>query len=140
MTTFPKPKKKSKRTKHSVSDSTLMALWRKAVLVKWGYRDPIARYCDPSGSSLECHHVIKRRYYVLRWDVNNGIPLTIENHRQAERSRAMQNKIWELVDGDYLEKMEHWLQPEWLRHLGLSDNEWRLRVKAELLRVIGVEA
>ena len=52
-----------------LSDSTLNNLWRRAVLISWGF--------DPNkAGSLECHHwAVKRKHKLTRWKYTNGIPL-----------------------------------------------------------------
>ena len=119
----------------SVADSTLNALWRKAALAAWGYRDPLSNHCDPTGETLQCHHIIKRRNFVTRWDWKNGVPLTVESHQWAHTG-AGHAKLWSLLDSEYLEEMEKWLKPDYLRHIGLSENEFRIQLRDRLKAVI----
>ena len=123
------------KKKHSVSDSRLMGLWRKAVLAYWNYTDPISGVCSPSGEGLQCHHIVRRRHYVLRWDYRNGIPLTVESHSLAHTG-AGGARIRGLVDCEYLDRMEGVLKKDWLDTIEMSEDTWRLDVRDTLLQVI----
>jgi hypothetical protein len=124
----------SAKTK-TVSDSTLSKLWRKAVLAYWGYRDPISGLCDPTGGILQCHHVVYRRHFLLRWDYRNGIPLTVESHRYAHTGMG-RARVRELVDYQYLDEMEQWDKKTWLATQSMTEGEFRLEKMAELKEVI----
>ena len=83
--------------KKAVSDSTLTKLWRQAVLASWGHQDPISGTWGDE--NLECHHIIKRKHWVTRWDWKNGIPLTAESHRwMHEHPIAAQEKLSHFID------------------------------------------
>ena len=123
--------------KKSVSDRYLMHLWRQAVLAHWGYRDPIAGVRDPTGYSLECHHIVKRRGYILRWDYKNGIPLTAETHRFIHNHPAKANRLlYEYVDYEYLAEWEGVRKNDYLLRNSMTDNEFRLKMKGYLKNVI----
>lgn len=124
----------STKTK-TVSDSTLHKLWRKAVLAWWGYRDPISGLCDPTGGIFQCHHIVYRRHFLLRWDYRNGIPLTDESHRYAHTG-AGRARVREMVFTDYLDEMERWDKKSWLLKEGITEGEFRLQKMAELRRII----
>lgn len=124
----------STKTK-TVSDSTLSKLWRKAVLAYWGYRDPISGLCDPSGEILQCHHIVRRRRFVLRWDYRNGIPLTAESHAYAHTG-AGGERVRELVNTKYLDEMEGWDKKSYFATHGITEGEFRLEKMAELRAVI----
>lgn len=119
----------------SVSDSTLYRLWRRAVLAYWGYRDPISGVYDPSGERFQCHHYVRRRRYLLRWDHRNGIPLTPESHRFAHTG-AGEARVRALLDSEYLDDMERWDKKEWLATQSMTDAEFRREKRAELQAVI----
>ena len=54
-----------------LSDSNLNALWRKAVLKRFGNK---CFFCSaPASSVVECHHIVKRKTFLLRYDWRNGI-------------------------------------------------------------------
>ena len=124
----------SKRKK-SVSDSTLHRLWRRAVLAYWNYTDPIdGTY---GAENLECHHIVKRKHFVTRWDWRNGLPLSAKSHRWVHEHTVAANKILpELIDTTYLEEMERYIKPDFLAAHGWTEDEFRLHVKGELLKVI----
>jgi len=128
--------------KKSVADSTLMALWRKAVLITWDYCDPLwpvlhkgEKYQDKTGESLQCHHVIPRKHFCTRWSTRNGVPLTVESHAYAH-TRAGENALWQLVDWKWLAAREKMLKPDFLRHYGLTENEYRKMARDHLREII----
>jgi len=127
---------KTRKRKKSVSDSRLMKAWRLAVLAHWNYTDPISGRYDPSGESLQCHHIVGRRHLLLRWDYRNGIPLTIESHQYAHTG-AGNAEVRELVDADYLDSMERYTARDYFTEHGINDNEWRLLKLEELKGVTG---
>jgi hypothetical protein len=54
------------------SENYLNQLWRKAVLADHGNR---CAYCGNTRTQeIECHHIVKRRHKILRWEWRNGIP------------------------------------------------------------------
>lgn len=124
-----------KRTRKSVSDSTLMKLWRQAVLIEWGYCDPLSGHCDPSGESLQCHHIVGRRHFLLRWDVENGVPLTVESHILAHKGEG-RARLRAMVKADYLDSMERYTAKQWLHEHGMTENEFRLQKRDELQAII----
>ena len=113
-----------------------MKAWRLAVLAKWHYTDPISGHHDPTGETLQCHHIVGRRHLLLRWDYRNGIPLTVESHMYAHTG-AGQAHIRSLVDADYLDEMERWTARDYFTDQGINDNEFRLSKHAELEEAIG---
>ena len=128
--------------KKSVSDSRLMALWRKAVLITWDYYDPLwpllhpgEKYQDKTGESLQCHHFIPRKHFCTRWDVKNGIPLTAESHAYAH-TRVGEIALWDLIDHEWLAERERRLKPDFLRHFKLTENEYRLMARDHLREII----
>jgi hypothetical protein len=120
----------------SVSDSKLNRLWRQAVLIKWRYTDPISGHRDPTGETLQCHHIIYRRHFVLRWDWRNGVPLTVESH-QYVHTGAGAARLRELVNTEYLDIMEHYLKTDWLQLIAKTENEFRLELRDTLEEIIG---
>ena len=124
----------STKTK-TVSDSTLSKLWRRAVLARWGYRDPISGVCDPTGDSLQCHHIVYRRHFLLRWDYRNGIPLTNASHRFAHTGEG-RDRVRKLSDFAYLDWMERWDKKTYFVTHCMTEGEFRLEKKAELQAII----
>lgn len=118
------------------SDSLLNKMWRQAVLTYWNYTDPVAQHYDPTGESLQCHHIVFRRHYLLRWDVQNGVPLTTESHRAAHQYIDVRRKIEDLVNMDYLTEMSRWTKKDYLLRHNMSDAEFRQEKKRELELII----
>lgn len=129
------------KKKKSVSDSRLMSLWRQAVLKHWNYTDPLSGHCDPSGESLQCHHLVKRRHLLLRWDYRNGVPLTVESHMRAHTMGGASELLKHvgIQTQEYLEEMERHTAKAWFAEKGITDAEFRLAKKAELEGVINDE-
>ena len=74
--------------KRGVTDRTMQRWWRRAVLVKNFHRCAVCGQVKPS-ESLECHHLIRRRYRVTRHDWRNGVPVCAgECHSIADRTSA----------------------------------------------------
>jgi len=123
------------KKRRAVSDSRLMALWRRAVLAYWRYTDPISGKYDPTGEVLQCHHIVPRRHFLLRWDYRNGVPLTVESHQLAHtgKGRAL---LREVADTEYLDELEGWTKKDFLALIGATEDEFRLNKKAELEEVI----
>lgn len=124
----------STKTK-TVSDSVLSKLWRKAVLAYWGYHDPLIGHYDPTGESLQCHHIVYRRHFLLRWDYRNGIPLTHESHRFAHTG-AGRDRVRMVTDSAYLDEMEGWDKKAWFAKHGITEGEFRLDLKVQLQKII----
>lgn len=115
------------KAKHppGLSDSTIEALWRRVVLKRGGYRCVV---CG-RGGTLECHHVIKRRYKLLRWDYRNGVPVhTGDCHDTADKMGTGISPMW----AEYLLLQSRWTKKGYLLQSGQSDSEWRGSVRAEL--------
>jgi len=118
------------------SDSTLNKLWRRAVLHKW-QRDPISGCAD--WERLQCHHFIRRKHYVTRWDWRNGIPLTAKSHAFAHTGAGgrMIAAILESVGFlDDLFVLEFIMKKDYLQTRGMSDAEFRQAMKRELTRAL----
>ncbi len=131
MIAFPKPGKKRRK----VSPDRLDDLWREAVRLNWGYRDPF----EDRGPShaCECHHIKRRGIYLLRWNYRNGIYLTMEHHEQA-RKKWMKERIRALpqVDTEYLDRMEKINFKGYLLSRGITEEDFMLEKKAELEQFI----
>ena len=118
------------------SDSTLNNLWRQAVLHAWGV-DPISGCGD--WDKLQCHHFVRRKHYVTRWDWRNGIPLTAESHRFAHTGagdRLLASILHQVGFLAYLEDLERTMKKDYLLLNGMSDADFRLQKKQELGTVI----
>ena len=93
-----------------MTDRYLMTLWSKAVRVLKG---EVCNACK-SAMAQGTHHIIKRRYRVLRYDVKNGIPLCAHCHPIADRNSAWALSLIPEEDREYLEEMGMWNLQAWL--------------------------
>ena len=116
-----------------ISDGRLMTLWRSAVLAHNNHR---CLFCGMTGdSNLECHHVVRRRRKLLRYDYRNGVPLCSNCHRLAH-TKAGEMKLMQLHRHyDYCVENEQVVIKDWLVQQGKTESEWLLEVKQELLDV-----
>ena len=113
-----------------LSDSTLSALWRKVVL-HVGRNTCVI--CG-GGGTLQAHHVIHRRYKILRWDFRNGVPVHAGCHETANMQGVYAAyPVWQ----DYLMERSRWLYKQYVTERGMSEADWRHDVKADLLGELG---
>jgi hypothetical protein len=127
------------KKKHSVSDNKLSTLWAKAVKAKYK-RCPVSRRCF----DLQAHHIIakgRQRRFALRWDIRNGVPLSPDIHRGLHDGDLYINKaVLEYVerrgDLEHLQLAKNLLKQDFLKELGLTEDEYRLKLKAELIEII----
>lgn len=127
------------KKKHSVSDNKLNTLWSKAVKAKYR-RCPITGRCF----DLQAHHIIakgRQRRFPLRWDIRNGVPLSPDAHRALHDGDLVINQrllayVEERGDIEHLQRIKNLLKPDFLRGLGLTEDEYRLKLKAELIKII----
>lgn len=122
----------------SVSDSTLNKLWSKAVAIKYPF-DPIT-----GQEGTDSHHVIpkgRQNRFAIRWEIRNGVRLTSATHRKyhnndLEVMKGLLNHIEQRGDTEYLLELKNKLKPDFLKELGLIENEYRLKLKKELTAII----
>ena len=127
------------KSKHSVSDNRLNTLWSRAVKAKY-HRCPISN----RNYDLQAHHIIakgRQRRFALRWDIRNGVPLSPEAHRALHDGDLTVNKLLlEYVEqrGDFrhLQRTKNLLKPDFLGELGLTEDEYRLKLQHELIAII----
>ena len=114
-----------------LSDSTLSALWRKVVLRV--HRNTCV-VCH-GGGILQAHHIIHRRYKMLRWDWRNGVPV----HANGCHETANQMGIYAAYPTwrDYLMERSRWLYKQYVTERGMSESDWRHNVRADLLGELG---
>jgi hypothetical protein len=120
--------KRRKKKSGRVGDGTLQAYWRKAVLKEWHY------HCALCGTSdnLQCHHIVKRLYKVLRNDWRNGIALCVKCHGEFHAGVCQLPPL----DLGYLrERMMPF--PQYLVEHGMSEAEFSHLMLADLKRKIG---
>lgn len=64
----------------------------------------------------ECgHHIIRRANILTRWDLNNIMWLTIEEHNQVHASPKREDEIMLPRQREYVSKMEHASLKDFLR-------------------------
>lgn len=130
---------KSNKKPKGISDSNLLRLWRLAVKIIYGNN------CVICGKSIvECHHIVHRRYKLLRWAWRNGIPVCppgVSNCHAFCDLLAGREKVKKIIDKknyEYLmETQKKWVRyKDYLRENDLSETEWKLGIKKELEEII----
>ena len=118
----------------TVSDSYLTQLWGRAVKMVMPYDFLTKAFSD----TLEAHHVIRRSKYVTRWDWRNGVSLSPESHRYAHANPLEFAELLrkEYPYYDYLIKQSKILKPDYLKREGITDNEFRQKLKITLVSII----
>ena len=77
-----------------------------------------------SGKPAECgHHFIHRSCRLLRWDINNIIPLTLEEHA-LHHAGLLKIKINNPFREQYLSNMKNEHIKDYLLQNGLTGSEW----------------
>ena len=92
-----------------MTDRYLQGQWSKGVRATKG---EICLHCGNPAHS--CHHIIKRRYMVLRYDMKNGIPLCSTCHRVADRNTGFALGLIDVEDAEYLNQMGMHTLKDWL--------------------------
>ena len=125
-----------------IGDRYMLMLWRKAVLRKHYNR---CFFCgaDADDTLVDCHHIVKRKTILLRYDWRNGIPacrlrtyrndhLKMSCHAYAETPMGKK-----LID-DYIEPWREYLTErscpakEYFSENGVTRNEFISGMKDEL--------
>jgi hypothetical protein len=113
-----------------MTDSTLNKLWSRAVRAMRG------NYCLSCGAPAHsCHHIIKRRYIVTKYDATNGIPLCQECHRIADRNSEFALQLVSDSDRLYLKEMGMYTLKDWLMKEGQTRDEF-MEIEGEALKLI----
>ena len=124
-------------SKKTVSDSRLNTLWSHAVIAKYG-RCPISGMVE----DLQAHHIIpkgRQRRFALRWDIRNGVPLSVTVHRalhdgDLEVTADLIDYVSHRGDIEYLQDLKNMLKFDLLKDI--SEDEFRTAKKAELTKII----
>ena len=137
--------KKITRKKKPLSDKYLMSLWRKAVLLANGNR---CFFCsNPNVDELECHHIVHKSTYILRWDWRNGIS-ACNCINQYNRNKyglfigtchqyavTQSGRIQIFMRHEYIDYITRWEKTTLKAHLaetGMTKEEFRRQVAEEL--------
>ena len=120
----------------AVSDSYLNQMWRKAVMAVWGYRCGL---CWMANQALECHHIVRRRKVITRWDWRNGIPLCPQCHALAHTKKGELLLSERSPYYGELVELEQRTYKTWLVERGKTDNEFRVQMLSELKAKVGGE-
>lgn len=116
-------------------DSNMIFLWRKAVLKKNGHR------CFLCGKDygLDCHHIVKSRNKILRYDYRNGVPVCNFGCHQKLDSIAGRKMLEEFRPFDiiHVTEFEKMTFKDYLLSKGMTEREFLEEKKKELNRIIG---
>ena len=108
------------------------------MLVAGGFKCAVCGRVRPAGV-LDAHHLIKRRYRLLRNDWRNGVPVCRGGcHLEAERISVTAKIIEESSRRDYLRwKQEFRTVKDYLVNRGITMNEFERSTLEELKIVAG---
>ena len=88
---------------------------------------------------LECHHFIKRRKRVLRYNWINGFPLHKYSCHTKVHTKSGEQKLIDFMGKlrfDYLCEMERYTLKQYLYEKCLSREEWEKEIVKELRSII----
>lgn len=121
------------------SKKYMFALVRKAALRLWGS----CIFCgNPNEQELEVHHIIHRANAILKYDIDNNVPLCSTPwkncHREAD-TNAGRDRIRKILGEEKWNKLIT-LEPKTLRdhlkELKISEHRWLLEKKSILQDII----
>lgn len=132
------PQKKRKAT--GLGDRNLLLLWRKAILYMFGGK---CFFCESPGRVLECHHTVKRRNFLLRYDYRNGIPVCKWAHSGNAPFKMSCHQYAETPSGKHLisEFQAQWRDyltdrsgqaKQWLVEHGMTKDQYKQKMYDEL--------
>jgi hypothetical protein len=121
-----------------LSDSNLNQMWRKAVLKKFGNK---CFFCSASADSqvVECHHVVKRKTFLLRYDWRNGIPACKWLHSGNKHFKMSCHAFAETPQGKHLINAHIAPFREYLTDRSGQSKQWLLEhgmTKTDFLKLI----
>jgi hypothetical protein len=124
----------SKKQGHT--DKTMQKWWRLAVLRANGNQCAVCGLIRPD-HELECHHLIKRRFRILRHDYRNGVPVCIGDcHRKADA-----NSGWLIQKHPYRDHITRITSSfvsvkDFLQEEGMSLDEYDAKTLEELKSIV----
>lgn len=89
--------------------------------------------------ALHCHHIVRRNVDLLRYDVNNLLPLCEECHRQIH-DEGLYNRGMDFIDEGrraYLRRMKNIDFKQYLLELNITKDDFFRQKERELLANIG---
>jgi hypothetical protein len=119
-----------------MNDKYLLSLWSKAVLASKG------AFCynpECGNAAHSCHHILRVKHRMTRYDVRNGIPLCAECHRKAQRSIGWDIDLIPQRDKEWLREMANVNVKDFLVEHGMTRNELD-KIQADMLKSIIAEA
>lgn len=120
----------TKKTK-GPADLTLNRLWSKACM-KLTHGS-----CYLCGApAVQTHHLVPRRRKLLRWDVENGMPLCVGCHREVHAAPGMAWAILPEPQADYLKGNSQVVYKQWLQDNELTDEEFRQQEYDTIMRIL----
>ena len=128
------------KKKKAYTDKYILKLWRNAVLKDWNGRCFICG--NDQIDQLECHHIVKRRNKILRYDYWCGVPVCkMGCHNQID-SIAGRKLLTEHIPTkmDYLAGYEKMTFKDYLSAYKITENEFLTEKVNNLKEIIrGVE-
>lgn len=92
-----------------------------------------------SGKPAQCgHHYYSRHNKLLRWDIKNIIPLTLEEHIKIH-SGKLEYKIKNPCNRMYLSRLANKDYKDYLFENNLTDNEFVLKCNEKLKEALSAE-
>lgn len=92
-----------------------------------------------SGKPAQCgHHYYSRHNRLLRWDLKNIVPLTLEEHTQLH-SGKLEYKVKNPCNELYLERMYHKDYKNYLLENNLTDAEFVSKCNKKLKEALSAE-
>ena len=116
-----------------MNDKYLLNLWSKAVLASKG----IMCYNPECGlQAHSCHHIIRSKHKLTRYDVRNGIPLCESCHKRAQRSIGWDIDMISESDKLWLREAANINIKDYLLQHGLTKEEFEQQCADELNAII----
>ena len=121
--------------KKAPADSTMCGWWRKAIRAIYGHQCALSHLGDCLGQ-LEAHHIVKRRYGLLKHNFKCGVLLCKQHHNYAETLEG-RDAVESLptVDMDYLKTQDSHDFKQYLQDNHLSRAEFLCNQLDELKEI-----
>ncbi len=73
--------KKKMIVNNAPTDKRLDDLWAEAVKARANYRSEVSGFGKHTGDVIQAHHIFHKPNHRLRWELKNGICLTVGEHK-----------------------------------------------------------